>query len=35
MKFHYIIKDAKYVVIDDEDNRYKVYEIDDSNLGEL
>lgn len=35
MKFHYTIKDDQYVVIDDEDNRYKVYQIDDSNFGEL
>lgn len=35
MKLHYAIKNQQYVVIDDEYNRYKVYQIDDSNLGEL
>lgn len=35
MKFHYMIKDDEYVVIDDEDSRYKVYQIDDSNLDGL
>lgn len=35
MKLQYAIKDEHYVVIDDENDRYKVYQIDDSNLGEL
>jgi hypothetical protein len=35
MKYLYTIKDDQYVVIDDKDNRYKVYQIDDSNLGVL
>lgn len=35
MRFQYTIKDNKYVVIGDENNRYKVYQIDDSNLGGL
>ncbi len=34
MSFHYTIKDDQYVIIDDENYRYKVYQIDDSNLGE-
>lgn len=35
MEFKYTITDNQYTVMDDMDNRYKVYEINDSNLGEL
>lgn len=33
MKLEYTIKDNQYVIIGDEENRYKVLQIDDSNLG--
>lgn len=33
MNLKYTIKDNQYVVIGDEENRYKVLQIDDSNLG--
>lgn len=32
MKFHYTVKDNQYVVTDDKDNRYKVYQIDEPKL---
>jgi hypothetical protein len=35
MNFKYTITDNQYTVIDDVDNRYIVYQINDSNLGEL
>lgn len=35
MKFQYAIKDDQYVVINDKDCRYKVYQIDDSNIDGL
>lgn len=35
MKLQYNITNNQYKVIEDKDNRYKVYQIDESNLGEL